>query len=56
MKYNEEVGKFNQMCEETFGEFSDAISGEVLDGEVTKRAREVEMDTFKKHEAYERSV
>ena len=33
LKYNEVVDKFiNQLCQETFGEFNGAISGEVVDG------------------------
>ncbi len=43
------------MCEETLGEFHDAISGEVLDGELIKKARDSEMETFKKHDAYEKA-
>ncbi len=50
LKYDEAVEKFiNQLSEETFGEFYDAISGEVLDGELIQKAREAEMETFKKH-------
>ncbi len=50
LKYNEAVDKFiNQLFEETFGEFYDAISGEVLDAQLCKKAREAEMQTFKKH-------
>ncbi len=37
-----------------FGKFSDAMSGEALDGEVITKAREVEMDTYKKHEVCEK--
>ena len=37
----EAVEKFiNQVCVETFGEFYDAIFGEVLDGELIEKARE----------------
>ncbi len=44
----------NQLCEETVGEFYDAISGEVLADELIENAREIEMDTFKKHGVYEK--
>ena len=55
LKYDEAVEKFiNQLCEETFGEFYDAISGEVLDEELIKKAREAEMQTFRKHGVYEK--
>ena len=54
LKRKEVVEKFvNQLCEETFGEFYDAISGEVLDVELIKKAREAEMETLKKHGMYE---
>ena len=45
----------NQLCDETFGELHDAISGEVLDGELIKKAREAEMETFKKRGVYEKA-
>ncbi len=49
LKHNEAVEKFiNHLCEETSGEFYDAISGEALDGELTKEARKIQMETFKK--------
>ncbi len=40
---------------ETFGEFYDAISGEVLDSELIEKAREAEMETFGKREVYEKA-
>ncbi len=50
LKYDEAVEKFiNQSSEETFGEFFGAISRAVLDGELIKKAREAEKETFKKH-------
>ncbi len=55
MKCNEVVEEFiNQSSEETFGESYDAIFGEVLDSELIKKAREAEMETFRKHEVYEK--
>ncbi len=33
----------------------DAISGEVLEGELIAEARTVEVETFRKHEAYEKA-
>ncbi len=44
----------NQLGAETFGEFWDAISGEVLDGELFEKAEEAEMETFKMHEVCEK--
>ncbi len=56
LSYDAAVGKFiNQLCDETFGEFYDTISGEVLDVELVKKAREAEMETFKKHGVYEKA-
>jgi hypothetical protein len=53
LRYVEAVEKFiDQLCEETFGDVYDAISGEVLGGELINKAREVEMQMFKKHGAY----
>ncbi len=51
LKYDEAVEKFiNELCDETFGEFYDAISGEGLDGELMiKKAREADVETLKKH-------
>ncbi len=55
MQYNKVVENLtNQLREESMGEFYDAISGEVLDGELSKKAREAEMETFKKLEVYEK--
>jgi hypothetical protein len=54
LKHNEVVEKFiDQLCEETFGEFYDAISGEALDSELIEKAREAEKETLKKHEVCE---
>ena len=56
LKCDEVVEKFsNQLREETFGGLYDAISGEVLDSELIKKAREAEMETFRKHEVYEKA-
>ncbi len=55
LKYDEAVEKLvNQLREEALGEFCDAISGEVLDGELTQQAWQAEMQTFKKHEVREK--
>ncbi len=55
LKCNEAVEKFIKLLsQETFGEFYDAISREVLDSELIKKAKEAEMETFRKHEAYEK--
>ncbi len=55
LKYDEAVEKLiNQLREETFGKFYDAISGEVLNGVLIKKAREAEMETFKKNGVYEK--
>ncbi len=40
------------MCEETFGEFYDVVSGDVLDGGFIKMAREAEMETFGEGKVY----
>ncbi len=56
LKYNEVVEKFiHRLSEETFGQFYDAISGEVLGSELIKKAREAEMGTFRMHEVYEKA-
>ncbi len=39
----------NQLHKETFDEFYDVIPGEALYGELIKKARELEMETLKKH-------
>ncbi len=39
----------NQLSEETLGESYDPISGEVLDVDLIKKAREAEMETLKRH-------
>ncbi len=44
----------NQLCHETFGEFRDAMWGEALDGDLIKKAREAETETFKKHGVFEK--
>ncbi len=55
LKYNEAVEKLiSQLCEGTFGEFYDAVSGEVLGSELIKKAREAGMETFRKHEVCEK--
>ncbi len=46
VKYDEAVEKV--MRPKTDGELYDAISGEALDGELIKKAREVEMETSRK--------
>ncbi len=43
-----------QLGEETFGEFYEAISGEVLDGELIKKASDVDLETLKKRGAQEK--
>ncbi len=54
LKHDEAVEKFiNQLCEETFGEYYDAMTGEVLGGELIE-AREVEVEPFKRHGQYEK--
>ncbi len=55
LKYDEMVEKrISQLSEETFGEFYDTISGEVLESKLIKKAREAEMEPFKKREVYEK--
>ncbi len=56
LNHNEVVKKFiNQLGEETFGEFYDAIFGEVLDSELSEKVKEAEVETFRKHEAHEKA-
>ncbi len=48
--FNEAVFEFiNIMCEEIEDMYYDAISGEVLEGERTREARKVHMETFREH-------
>ncbi len=50
LKYDGAVEKFiDQLREETFDEFYDAISREVLDSELIKKTREAELESFKKY-------
>ncbi len=43
----------NQLHDVAFGTFYDTTPREILDGELIKKARMVEMETFKKHGVYE---
>ena len=63
MMYCESDTKFNEMTvmmteqlyEDQSEEYYDAISGEQLDREMSNKAREVEMETYKKHGVYEKA-
>ena len=57
---NESDSKFNEFITSTWREYEgelyyDAISGEVMIKELVDAARKVEMETFKKHDVYEKA-